>query len=114
VKVIVLQELGSAVLQNFGVYAPASELGLNCLNAPFGFIKCSCDLPLPKIPIFAVFETGESQDNIEFLTMHLKLTAPPSKANGFQEGSDEIKHLICTLIVLLGFEKHPLKTPPLG
>lgn len=56
VEVVVLQELGTAVFQNLGVYAPAPELSLNCLDAPFGFIKCFCNPSLPEISIRAVFK----------------------------------------------------------
>jgi len=70
--------------------------------------------PLPEISIRAVFKARKSQDNVEIPAMHLENIALPGEANGSQEGSDEVKHVICTLILLLRFVKDPMKTPPLG
>jgi len=97
-KVVILQEFDPTILQNLGVQAPAAEPGLNCPDTLFGLIKSSRNLPLPELPVRAIFETGKSQDKIEFLTMQLELIVPPGKTNGSEEGSDEAEHVICTLI----------------
>jgi hypothetical protein len=113
VKVVVLEKLGSAVLQHLGVHAPTLELSPNGSDTPLGLIKCLCSLALPELSILTVFETGKGQDRIEFLSMRFELRVPPNEAGRNQEGLNEVEYTICTLMLLLGFEEYPIETTPL-
>ncbi|CAH1072447.1 hypothetical protein NTG1052_180034 [Candidatus Nitrotoga sp. 1052] len=95
------------------VHTPALELGTDGSNTPLGFIKCLYCFMLPELPITAIFKTGKGQDHIELLSMRFELRAPPNEASGDQKRLYEVEYAIRTVILPLGFKKHPIQTAPL-
>jgi hypothetical protein len=112
VEVIVLQKLGAAVFQNFGMDAPPLELRLDCARSLFGFIESPRSIAGSELTVLSIFQAGKRQDGIELLTRTLERFVPTNEASRDKEGLDEIDHAVCASVTLLTLEKDAIQPPP--
>jgi hypothetical protein len=92
VEVIVLHQLDSAILQDFGMYASPMKFRLDRADPCFGFFKSLRCLTPPELSILSILHAGKRKYRIEFLPPGFKLLASPNETSGNQERLYEVDY----------------------
>jgi len=85
VKVIVLHQFDSAILQDFGMYASSLKLRSNCADPRFGFVESAGRIAPSELAVLSVLQTGKRKYRVEVLSPGFKLLISPDEPSGNQE-----------------------------
>jgi hypothetical protein len=114
VKVVVLQQLGAAVLQHFGMNSAALELRLDRSGTRLGLVQCAGSINASELAVLSVVQSRERENGIQLTSVILELIAPTDEPGRSQEGPDEIDHLIGAAMFALRLEKDQVQAAPLS